>query len=294
VTIIRSQFSPSGIWKNPHVQTIAASKIFRPEKISTKPERLELADGDYIDVQWSEHQSDHIVALFHGLAGCIDSPYIQGAFHTLTAKGFSPVLMHWRGCSGQPNRLARAYHSGASDDIKWFVEHLAERFPSQPLYAIGYSLGGNALLKYLGEQGRNSGLTAAMAVSPPLVLEEGANKLNTGLAKVYQRYLLKLMRNQHERKRLQYPDLQLTSAGANLDTFWKFDDAITAPLHGFKDVYDYYFTAAILPTEDELSDTCTLELSDYGGHVGFLKKGKRWLDDRVSQVLANQRSHHAN
>jgi len=277
VTIIRSQFSPSGIWKNPHVQTIAASKIFRPEKVSTKPERLELADGDYIDVQWSEHQSDHIVALFHGLAGCIDSPYIQGAFHTLTAKGFSPVLMHWRGCSGQPNRLARAYHSGA-------------------------------------------GLTAAMAVSPPLVLEEGANKLNTGLAKVYQRYLLKLMRNQHERKRLQYPDLQLTSAGANLDTFWKFDDAITAPLHGFKDVYDYYkqssarqflgsirtpthilsarddpfFTAAILPTEDELSDTCTLELSDYGGHVGFLKKGKRWLDDRVSQVLAHQRSHHAN
>jgi len=187
---------------------------------------------------------------------------------------------------------------------------------AKPLYAVGYSLGGNALLKYLGEQGSRSVLKAAMAVSPPLVLQEGANKLNSGFAKIYQRYLLKLMRNQHERKRLKYPDLALDAVGPELNTFWKFDDAITAPIHGFKDVHDYYqrcsarqylsaimtpthilsarddpfFTTAILPAANELSAACTLEVSDFGGHVGFLQNGKRWLDEHVAHILGMHRT----
>ncbi|MFT6875912.1 MAG: putative alpha/beta-fold hydrolase, partial [Granulosicoccus sp.] len=188
--IIKSQFSPSWLLKNTHAQTVLASKIFKPVRFETNRERIEMPDGDFVDIEQPTVRSQHVVALFHGLAGCVESPYIQGALATLTARGFHPILMHWRGSSGEPNRLTRAYHSGASDDIQWFIDYLAARFAGANLYAIGYSLGGNALLKYLGEQGTASPLTGAMSVSPPLVLAEGATKLNTGVARIYQRYLL--------------------------------------------------------------------------------------------------------
>ncbi|MFT6878575.1 MAG: putative alpha/beta-fold hydrolase, partial [Granulosicoccus sp.] len=163
----------------------------------------------------------------------------------------------------------------------------------------------------LGEQGTASPLTGAMSVSPPLVLAEGATKLNTGVARIYQRYLLYLLRTQHEKKRLLYPELNLPVASSALNTFWKFDDALTAPLHGYADVNDYYdrcsarqflptistpthilsarddpfFTPAILPDEHELSNSTVLEISDHGGHVGFLQKGKRWLDEHVANKM---------
>jgi len=311
VPIIKSQFSPSSWLRNPHAQTILASKIFKPEKVETIRTRIELPDGDFIDIEQPKGDSQHVVALFHGLAGCIDSPYIQGAIATLTARGFHPILMHWRGCSGEPNRLARAYHSGASDDIQWFIDYLAARFTGANLYALGYSMGANALLKYLGEQGSATPLHGAMSVSPPLVLSEGANKLNSGIARIYQRYLLKRLRMQHEKKRLLYPDLSLPVSNASLDTFWKFDNALTAPLHGFTDVNDYYkqcsarqflpnitiptrilcarddpfFTPHILPSESELSSDTLLEIAEYGGHVGFLQQSERWLDQHVANTM---------
>lgn len=285
-------------------------------------QRIELDDGDFIDINLS-HQlgfqaadapAGDIVAIFHGLAGCVESSYLQGAWGRLSAAGFKPALMHWRGCSGEPNRLARSYHSGASDDIGWFIDYLIQRFPGQRIHALGFSLGANALLKYLGERGRESSLVSAIAVSPPLVLQVGADKLARGLSRVYQRYLLALMRAQHERKRSRYPQLNLPAATRALSDFWKFDNALTAPLHGFVDVHDYYrqcsarqylpriatsthilcarddpfFTPAILPEECELSSRTTLELSDYGGHVGFLADShgeKRWLDQRVTDLL---------
>jgi predicted alpha/beta-fold hydrolase len=311
VPIIKSQFSPSWLFRNTHVQTVLASKLFKPEKFETVRERIEMPDGDFVDIEQPTGSSQHVVALFHGLAGCVESPYIQGALATLSARGFHPILMHWRGSSGESNRLARAYHSGASDDIQWFIDFLAARFPSANLYAIGYSLGGNALLKYLGEQGSASPLTGAMSVSPPLVLAEGATKLNAGVARIYQWYLLDRLRMQHEIKRLLYPNLNLPVASRSLNTFWKFDDALTAPLHGYAGVNDYYnrcsarqflpcittpthilsarddpfFTPAILPDEHELSSSTVLEIADHGGHVGFLKNGKRWLDEHVANKM---------
>ena len=314
--IVDSEFSPSWWLRNPHLQTILASKVFKPAPVGTLRERLELDDGDFIDINLSQKLTGDIVAIFHGLAGCVDSSYIQGVFATLEAAGFRPVLMHWRGCSGEPNRLPRSYHSGASDDIAWFIDYVSQRFANQAIYALGYSLGANALLKYLGEAGNGSPVCAAMAVCPPLVLAEGANKLNSGLARNYQRYLLSLMRRQHERKRLGYPQLNLPAADESLDTFWKFDDAITAPLHGYDGAHDYYnrcsarqylpsivtpthilcasddpfFTPAVLPAQNELAAGTTLEVSANGGHVGFLAREpgrRRWLDHRVAAVLDN-------
>lgn len=315
MSIIESGFAPPAIMGNPHLQTILASKVFKPAEHPTRSERVELPDGDYLDLEFSLKEQGDIVAVFHGLAGCIRSPYIQGSFNTLSSSGFRPVLMHWRGCGGEPNRLARAYHSGASDDIAWFVNYLRKRFPRSRLFALGFSLGANALLKYLGESGTNSRLTGAIAVSPPLVLAEGANQLNRGFARVYQRYLLGLLRAQHEKKRRSYPSLGLPVAGPELNSFWKFDDALTAPLHGYKDVHDYYtkcsarpylqsivtpthilsarddpfFTADIFPDASELSTHTTLELAQKGGHVGFLDQRGRWLDKHVATTMSGLR-----
>ncbi len=314
--IVDSEFRPSWWLSNPHLQTIIASKVFKPPLIPTSRTRIELADGDFIDINASQKPTGDIVAIFHGLAGCVYSSYIQGVFNTLETAGFRPVLMHWRGCSGEPNRLARSYHSGASDDISWFIEYLRARFEHEKIYALGYSLGANALLKHLGESGAMSTLSGAVAVCPPLVLAEGAKKLNTGLARNYQRYLLSLMCAQHEAKRTAYPELNLPAATKQLDSFWAFDDTITAPLHGYDGVHDYYtrcsarqflkdisvpthilcarddpfFTADVIPTEAELAIGTTLEISKQGGHVGFLGRepsNRRWLDTHVAKVFGN-------
>lgn len=313
--IIESSYTPARWLSNPHLQTILASQLFRPPAIETDQERVELADGDFIDINLSRRQQGDIVAIFHGLAGSINSNYIRGVWLALEAAGFRPALMHWRGCSGEPNRLPRAYHSGASDDIQWFIDLLHQRQPQVPIHALGYSLGGNALLKYLGESGSDTPLQGAMAVSPPLVLKEGAEQLDTGVSRLYQRHLLRLMRRHHECKRERYPQLNLPAATRRLDSLRKFDDALTAPLHGFADAAEYYercsarqflprirvpthilcayddpfFTPRILPEASELASGTCLEVPRSGGHVGFLQGRKRWLDTYISQVLSGFR-----
>ena len=318
--IVTSEFSPPAWLCNPHVQTVLAGRIALPPRPPVRSERLELDDGDFVDLAHGETRplpaDAPVVALFHGLAGSVDSAYARGAIGALGAAGYRTCLMHWRGCSGEPNRLARSYHSGASDDVGRLVDTLHARHPASALYAVGFSLGGNALLKYLGERADDTPLAGAVAVGPPLVLAVGAARLDRGLARVYRGHLLSLMRAQHEAKRALRPALGLPPAPPALDTFRKFDDALTAPLHGFAGVDDYYarcsarahlgtirrpthilaarddpfFTEAILPGADELAPHTTLELADRGGHVGFLAAGKgprprRWLDARIVAVL---------
>jgi len=315
--IVASEFRPPWWLRNPHAQTILASKVARPPSIPTIQQRIELADGDFLDINHTQKPSGDVVLLLHGLAGCIDSAYISGVMLELETQGFRPVLMHWRGCSGEPNRLRQSYHSGATADIAFMLDWLGETYPNTAIHAIGYSLGANALLKYLGES-QTTAVSSAIAVCPPLVLEEGAKKLDTGISRLYQRYLLQLMRGQHEKKRARYPALELPVADASLDTFWKFDDALTAPLHGFVDARDYYdqcsarqylpaikipthilcsaddpfFTDKVIPDSDELAPNTTLEVSPHGGHVGFLqgREPRRWLDQHIANRLSSLRN----
>ncbi len=313
--ITKSKFRPRWGLSNPHLQTIVASKLKKSPFITTKQERIELPDGDFLDVNWSLKPSGPVVCLFHGLAGGVNSLYIKDAFNVLESKGMRPALMHWRGCSGEPNRLARSYHSGATDDIEFFINLVRSRFTDNPVFALSYSLGANALLMYLGKQGSLSGLQGAIAICPPLVLSIGADKLNSGITRIYQRHLLTEMRRQHELKRAAYPKLDLPPARIELNTFWKFDDALTAPIHGFKGAHDYYqrcssrqmlpsiktpthilyalddpfFTPAVLPDESELSESVTLELADNGGHVGFIAAADEapWLALRTAALFSD-------
>jgi len=311
------KFRPRWWLRNPHVQTIYASKLAKRPKIATRQERLELSDGDFLDLNWSTASDGPIVCLFHGLAGCVDSAYARGAFAALEAAGFRPVFMHHRGCSGEPNRLATSYHSGHTVDIAHTIKLVHERFPNESVSAIGFSLGANALLKYLGETGDQCGLNRAIAVCPPLVLSTCADSINTGFAKVYQRYLIGLMHKQYALKRERYPELNLEPLPKGLNTFWKFDDAVTAPLHGYENVHDYYercgarqflpkitiptqityalddpfFSPSVLPNKDGLPDNVHLQITDHGGHVGFIEhrapaEFTHWLDKRLVEYLA--------
>ena len=319
--IVTSEFRPSWWLRNPHLQTLLSGKLILPPLPPLFHQRLELPDGDFIDIALSEgfqaSATQPIVAMFHGLAGCYASSYVRGAFATLTDAGFRVALMHWRGCSGEPNRLRTSYHSGASSDVAWFGNWLASHWPQASLQALGFSLGANALIKHLGEARGDTPFAHALAVCPPMELAIGADKMNRGFSRVYQHHLVGLMRQQYLAKRKRYPQLGLPAIDASVNTFWRFDDAVTAPLHGFANARDYYrrtscrqflpavtvplhivcarddpfFTEAVLPEASELANQTRLEISDFGGHIGFLEslsQQGRWLDRHIA-TLVDQR-----
>lgn len=279
-------------------------------------ERIELPDGDFIDLDWTTNSEGPLVVVMHGLEGSAHSHYARRMMHALPAHGMRGVLMHFRGRSGEPNRLARAYHSGETGDINTVVDLLCKREPTMPLAVIGYSLGGNVLLKWLGELGSQISIKSAVAVSVPFVLSDLADHMGKGVARLYQRYLVKSLHQTFAAKAA-IVDLHLSvDEISELDTFWKFDDKVTAPVHGFKDAVDYYqrcssrqfirqievptlvlharddpfMTQAVIPREEELSESVQLELSDYGGHVGFISGGTPWspafwLEHRILSFL---------
>ena len=233
----------------------------------------------------------------------------------LAENGFASVLMHFRGCSGVQNELPRSYHSGESSDALEWLNHVISNFPDSKIFTIGYSLGGNMMLKLLGELGNKSPIVAAVSVSAPMQLDICANKMDKGFSKFYQHILLKDLNTALEKKYNKFDmstHIDLKKAEIkNLKTFWEFDGAYTAPVHGFDSAQDYYtkcsskqflkdiktptlivhssddpfMTTEILPNENEISKYITLEVSQHGGHVGFIEgtffKPEFWLEKRI-------------
>ena len=315
-------FKTSFFLKNRHIQTLYAPLFRRQPKPKVEIETFELTDGDFLECYWHKEKPKDtrpIVILFHGLAGSFDSPYIQGIMRSLDAQGFDSVLMHFRGCSGKPNLLPRAYHSGDTADAKAWIEYIYKNYPNTPLYAIGYSIGGNVLLKYLGEEKENTPLKSAVSISAPMDLSVCAEVISKGFAKNYEKHLLKPLRaslkekfDTHELSHL----LKLEKEEIkSIKTIEEFDEHYTAPIHGFTSAQDYYAQCSskqflkyisiptliihalddpfmdkrILPTKEELSPLVTLELTQHGGHVGFvsgtLLKPKYWLEERIVQYF---------
>lgn len=313
-------FTPAWWLPGGHAQTLFAALRPRPRPARSTPERLELPDGDFVDLVWIGPERAPVVAVLHGLEGSVRSGYAAGLLAALAARGWRAVLMHFRGCSGAPNRLARSYHSGDTGDIAFLLAELARRHPQVPRAAVGFSLGGNALLKYLGELGEsatNAPLAAAAAVSVPFDLDDAARRLDRGLSRLYQYKLLRsLKRRTLARASLLAGRIDLHRVPA-LRSFRAFDDAVTAPLHGFRGADEYYarsssgpwldrirvptlvlharddpfMTEAALPAPAHLAPAVRLELSDRGGHVGFIAGGTPWrpvywLEQRIPDFLA--------
>lgn len=309
-----------------HLQTIWRKLATVPSLIRQR-QRIELADGDFIDVDHlharspdAESADKPLVFLLHGLAGCSASPYILAMQHTLHTAGYDSVAMNLRGCSGDHNRLAIAYHSGCSGDVEEVIATLMAQQPRR-LVVIGYSLGANVLIKWLSETRYKTALSAAVSVSNPFSLDVCCAQMKSGMAYWYGRYFLRRLRTDLQRKRdvfreqgLDDEARRIEQLGAldGLQTLWDFDDAVTAPLHGFAGAGDYYercssrqFIADTpvptlvvhshndpiiplhsLPSPDQMPAHVSWEILPSGGHVGFAMKGHNdWLEQRILRFI---------
>lgn len=314
--ITTSRFRPAWWLRGAHLQTLYPTLARRRSRPELQRERLELPDGDFIDIDWTGTSQGPVVLVLHGLEGSLQSHYTGGILTALAAQGYRTGLMYFRGCSGEPNRLPRGYHSGETGDLETVIRHIEKSSPGKPIAVVGYSLGGNVLLKWLGEQGNKATITTAVAVSVPFDLDRAAHRLEQGLSRIYQNHLLKKLRRSVQAKSAIHPPPVPLQELAALKTFRQFDGAITAPLHGFRDVDDYYsqsssrrylrhidapvliihalddpfLPSAAIPEDAELSHAVTLELSRYGGHVGFVGgdtplAAGYWLEWRICRHL---------
>lgn len=207
-----SRFKPAWWLPGPHLQTLWPTLSGRgKKKIHLRRERIETSDGDFIDLDWSEQQTGPIVLILHGIEGSVNSSYAKGMLQTLSKQGWRSAVMHFRSCSEEMNRLSRSYHSGETGDLAAVVNLIRTREPNTPIAAIGYSLGGNVLLKWLGETGEQNPLSAAVAVSVPFLLHNCSLKLQKGFSRFYQRYLLRILQKKMMKKFKSHPELFFNS-----------------------------------------------------------------------------------
>jgi hypothetical protein len=306
-----------------HAQTIWPYRLQRPV-VALRRERIETPDGDFWDLDWLDADDGAadapVVVLFHGLEGNSDSHYARALLRALARIGWRGVVPHFRGCSGEPNRLPRAYHSGDHQEIGAMLEAIRRSVPHPiPLHAVGVSLGGSALLNWLGRAGSLASqmVTSAAAVSAPLDLMAAGVSIGQGVNRIYTVYFLASLKPKSLAMADRFPGLLDPSRIRRVKTLWDFDDAVTAPLHGFAGTADYWTRASSkpwlreitvptlvinarndpfipadsLPTPRDVSGSVTLEQPRDGGHVGFTS-GRfpghvDWLPARLLHYFAS-------
>lgn len=314
--ITKSTFQPLWYLRNPHLQTLIANLI-HPEKPRVSYEEVSLDDGDTLQIARGTAIGENTVLILHGLEGSLRSAYAQRLINALNNRNIPVVFMFFRGCNGQPNKRVRSYHSGETDDLRSVIRYLKQT-GSQRIALVGYSLGGNVTLKYMGEQKTDDSILCATATSVPLLLDVCAERMNKGFSRIYQHDLMKRLIRKVKLKQSLLSEAGFPDNPESLKTFVEFDNTYTAPSHGFTDAQDYYqkcssrqflkninkptllihskddpfMTTAVLPQEHEISDMVTLELANHGGHVGFIG-GKRlkpeyWLEGRIIDFLQQQ------
>lgn len=304
--LVPARFRPAWWLRNPHAQTLAGKYLRSSRGLPLERRRIDTPDGDFLDLDFAPEpaQGAPLVVVLHGLEGSTQREYMSLMFHELFGHGLRGVGMNFRGCGGEPNRLARAYHSGDTGDLAHVIAGLRRSRPGRPIGAVGFSLGGNVLLKHLGERGDAAGIDAAAAVSVPFDLSGSAERLSSGvMGRAYGAYFLRSLRRKVHAKR------HLLNGEADVDralaarTLRDFDDAFTAPLHGFTGADDYYARADVrrhlahirvpallvqarddpfLPrgaTPDAIvadNPRLTAAFTDRGGHLGFVEGALPW------------------
>jgi uncharacterized protein len=313
-----AQYSAPWWLTNAHAQTIYGSLYARKPDVAYRRERWVTFDHDFVDIDFvdadASPRTPH-VHLFHGLEGSSQSGYARALMHAVRALGWSGSVLNWRGCSGEPNKTVRAYHSGDSAEVNWVLHKLKARIGDRPLIACGVSLGGNALLKWTGEQGvaAKQIVQAVTGVCAPMDLAAGGAALEKGFAKVYAKHFLSTMKVMALTKLTRAGE----TSGARVDairkakTLREFDNWYTAPIHGYIDTNDYWYRASAkhvlrcidvptlilcakddpivpaysLPTLADVSRKVTLEYAERGGHVGFVSGAfpgdVSWLANRL-------------
>lgn len=299
-------FQPPGWLTNRHAQTLfTSSPLCRPPSPRWRREIVELPDGDFVEAHWQDPAgaaAGVTLVLLHGLEGSSDATYARMLAPAAAERGWRLVVLHARDCGERRNRLPRRYHAGETGDLRHFMGRLAATGPDDRFIAAGYSLGGNMLLKYLGEEGAESPFAAAAAVSVPFDLQDSADALNRGFSRFYRWYLLRRMKTAMKRKFTPDSAPFDWEAAVRARDFVAFDDIVTAPLHGFRDAAHYYgecssgrylgavrtptlilnarddpfMSPAAIPEAAELPEAIRLEITEAGGHIGFVTGRVPW------------------
>lgn len=297
-----------------HLQTIYPALFRRVPRVTKRRERLELPDGDFLDLDWSTQDRDRLVILSHGLEANSSAHYIQGMATTLQRRGWDVLAWNYRGCSGESNRLLPFYHSGATGDLHHVVTHALAVHPATRIDLVGFSLGGNMTLKYLGEREVSPRLHRAVAFSVPCDLACSSVRLSTRTNRFYMDRFLRSLREKLEEKKPRFPEEINLTGISSVRNFKQFDDRFTAPLHGFQDAEDYWARSSSRPflkgikipallvnaandpflgpncfprEEAEKSGVFHLEVPEDGGHVGFsTTSGEYWSERRALEFLS--------
>ena len=298
--LVTSSYRAKGLFKNAHFSTIYSAKIRQAPRLVQTRERVTLSDSDFIDLDFSftPGGSTKIAILLHGLEGNAQRSYIKGQARVLTENSWNVCAVNYRGCSGEPNRLYKSYNAGKTDDLDEIIHYILQKDSYTEIALIGFSLGGNLLLKYLGErESVPKEIKKSIAVSAPLSLEGSLNSLTRFHNWIYRTSFLYDLRKKYVQKVKLFPELASASESKKIRSLLDFDNIYTAPAHGFKDAYDYYhknssgqfleqikIPVLLLNAENDsfLSDRCYprelaselkniyLETPKYGGHVGFV------------------------
>jgi predicted alpha/beta-fold hydrolase len=311
---IKSSYRPPRGFRNGHLQTIFPALFRRVPLCTPHRERIATPDGDFLDLDWNtDRRAGRLVILSHGLEGDSHNTSIQGMARALLKRGWDILAWSFRGCSGEPNRQVYSYHSGATADLHTVVTHAATRY--QKIALMGFSLGGNMTLKYLGEPNLPSCVCGAATFSVPCDLASSARQLESLANRIYMRRFLKSLRIKIRHKMQQFPGKIHDTGLDAMRTFREFDGAYTAPLHGFASAHEYwtqascgpsllripvpallvnalddpFLPAACFPREEaEASGPFFLETPEHGGHVGFISfaaDGEYWSERRAAEFL---------
>jgi uncharacterized protein len=312
--VLVSRFRPPFFLCNGHVQTILAALLPARSDVRFQRERLELVDGDFLDLGWARVGAERLAILSHGLEGSSDARYIRGMAAALNAVGWDVLSWDFRGCSEETNRLPRLYHSGETGDLGAVIDFAATKYLRIAL--VGFSLGGNLILKYLGESGPHPAVVSAAAISAPLDLAATARAFDRHwIKRIYRDSFIKSLVAKVEAKAVRFPDRFDVSGIRSIRTFEEFDDRFTAPVHGFRDAEDYWgktsarqfldritvktlilnaaddplLTGESFPVSEAEGNPCLfLEVPKAGGHLGFvdLVRGfAPWSERRVAEFL---------
>ena len=328
----RSEYTYRPAWWVPggHLQTLWGKFFRRRLAVPTRTVRWDTPDGDFVDLHRLSARADtnaspapHLLFL-HGLEGTVRSHYVTGFFAQAVRRGWSADLLIFRGCGSEPNRNPRFYHSGDTADLAFVLDRVRAERADRPILLAGVSLGGNVLLKYLGERSGDvpNEIRAAAAISVPFDLERGARHIATGVSRIYDRHFLRTLRQKALAKLERFPGLFDRARLERARCIYEFDDAVTAPVHGFADAHDYYSRSSslrwlakidcptlllsavddpFLPSDvlDEVrriaagNGNLTLDFPQRGGHVGFVSGRWPWrpfyyAEWRACEFLASQ------
>ncbi len=308
-TPIKATFKSAKWAFNGHVHTVASSQFLPIAEVDCNRVEIPTPDEDFLELDIADGDTDKpVVTIFHGLEGSSERFYVRNLMAELSLHGLTSIAMNFRGCGSRINEKPRFYHSGETSDYFTLFDWIQHQYPDRRIYAVGFSLGANALIKSLGETLKNHPVTKAVAVSPPYDLKRGSINLQTGFNRVYEFRFMRTLRNKLQLKQDQFPNIP----NFHGSTLYDFDDQITAPVHGFDNADHYYESCSskgflgdvktpLLIIHSKQDTLTPLEYAPFsviesnpnistiftkrGGHVGFISSPRNWLNQTIVEWL---------